>query len=711
MKRIGLSSGAALALLSLTVQAADVGRAADEALVEEIVVRGEYVINDRLQTATGLGLTVQETPQSVSIVTFQRIEDQDLRSLTDVVNNAPGISSRAYDSSRNAFSSRGFDVDNYQIDGVPVQWDGGSSAGETQIDTSMYERVEIVRGATGLLTGVGNPSASINLVRKHANLDRFGGEISARASRWNTYNVELDVGSALNRSGTIRGRTVLSYQDGNSYVDFAGNEKSVVYAVVDADLTEQTLLSVGASYQDNDPTASQWGGLPIFYGDGSRTDFARSATVGADWTYWATEHVTYFANLTHEFESGWRAELNVNRMESNSDMRLLYLYGSPDPATGLGMGAFPAWYQNQREQNDFGLRVNGTYGLLGRDHELVFGALISRQDFDYDTADADAFLPVGNFLEWDGTYPEPGWGAPYNFEDTSTDQDGYYAATRFAATDALKLVLGARVVDWERKSVSYGEAEEFGDDGVFVPYAGALYDVTDNHTMYASYTEIFKPQNAQDAEGDFIDPLTGINYEIGLKSGFFDDSLHTTITYFWTRQENLATPDPDFVPDPGNGQFSAYLEQDGVKSDGFEVEIVGDLTPVWQISASYTQFDATAEGDDGEANTVNTRFPRKLLRLFTTYDWNRLTVGGGVNWEGKSYTDVTNPATGETERASQDDYALVNLMARYQFTDRLSAQLNVSNLLDETYYSQIGFYTQLAYGEPRNFILHVAYEF
>lgn len=703
----------ALALWTGALLAPVVGHAesAAEAPIEEMVVRGTYVVNDRLQTATGLGLTVQETPQSVSILTYQRIEDQDLRSLTDVINNAAGISSRAYDSSRNAFSARGFDVDNYQIDGVPVQWEGGSSAGETQIDTALYERVEIVRGATGLLTGAGNPSASINLVRKHADMDRFTGEVSASASRWNTYEAELDVGAPLNRSGTLRGRTVLVYEDGDSYVDFAGNEKSVLYAVFDADLTDQTTLSVGASYQDNEPTASQWGGLPIFFSDGTRTDWDRSATVGADWTYWATQHETYFANLTHEFINGWQARAYVNRTESNSDMRLLYLFGSPDPDTGLGMGASPSRFDNQRTQDDFGLRVNGSYPLFGRDHELVLGVQISRQDFVYDRASPESVAPVGNFLAWDGDYPEPTWGTQETFQDESTDQDGYYAATRFSATDALKFVVGARLADWERSGVSYGEAQNYGDDGVVVPYAGVLYDLTDQHTLYASYTEIFEPQDARDAEGRLLDPLLGKNYEVGVKSAFFDGALHTTFTYFETRQENLAVEDPDFVPDPDTGRLTAYLEQDGVESDGFEIEVVGELTPVWKISASYTRFDASAEGADGEANTVNTRFPSKLLRLFTTYEWDRLTVGGGVNWEGESYTDVTNPVTGGTERVSQDEYALVNLMARYQLNDQVSAQLNVDNLLDENYYSQIGFYTQLAFAEPRNYTLRVQYDF
>ena len=112
---------------------------------------------------------------------------------------------------------------------------------------------------------------------------------------------------------------------------------------------------------------------------------------------------------------------------------------------------------------------------------------------------------------------------------------------------------------------------------------------------------------------------------------------------------------------------------------------------------------------------VNSLYPQKLLRLFTTYgfrgDLDGLTVGGGVNWEGLSYTDTTNAVTGDAERLKVKPYALVNLMTRYQLQNGLSAQINVENLFDKKYYSQIGFYNQLAYGEPRNVTLTLRYQF
>ncbi|MCH1921052.1 TonB-dependent siderophore receptor [Shewanella sp. A3A] len=702
---------AAIALLlatsALPAVADDAAAAPDTRNIEVVLVEGKYIVNDQLDTATGLGLTLKETPQSVSIMTEQQIIDLGLGSLTDVVNSAAGVSSRAYDSSRNSFSSRGFSIDNYQIDGVPVQWDGGSSAGETQTDTALYERVEIVRGATGLLTGAGQPSASINLVRKHADSQVLSGYASVSASRWDTYRGEVDVSNALNESGSVRGRTVLVYEDGDSYVDYAGNKKSVIYGVVDADITDNTLLRVGASYQDNDPTASQWGGLPIFYSDGSRTDWQRSDTVGAKWTYWATKHKTYFVNLEHQFNQDWQARFNYNRTESSSAMKLLYLAGSPDRDTGLGMTTSPAHYDNERVQDDFGVRLTGKYSLFGRQHELVLGANHSKQDFDYFTYSPLSRPAVGNFFEWDGNIAEPEWSPRAPMQRLTTEQTGYYAATRLSLTDDFKVIAGARVADWERKDLL--NETSFGKDGVVVPYAGALYDLSENYTLYASYTEIFQPQDNLDVDGNYLDPLTGINYEAGVKSQFLDDALHLTLTVFRTEQENFAVQVLDFVPT--DEQMVAFRAADGVTSKGFEVEVVGDITDNWKISANYTQFDATEENADGASNTVNTRFPSKLFRLFTVYNWQDFSVGGGVNWEGESYTIVNNAGTQSREKVGQGAYALVNLMARYDITPQLSAQLNIDNLFDKTYYSQIGFYTQLAYAEPRNATLTLRYKF
>lgn len=700
-------TGVALAV-ALALTAGGVARAAES--LEEVVVESTYTTGDRLDTATGLGLTIVETPQSVSVMTFERILDQNLRSLSEVVSNAPGISAKDLDSSRHSFSARGFPIDNYQIDGVPMEWNSGNDAGETESDTALYERIEIVRGATGLLTGVGNPSASINLVRKHADSKELTGFGTLGFGRWNQRNAMVDVSSPLALEGRVRGRAVLNYEENDSFTRLLGNQKSVGYAVIDADVTDRTLIRAGFSYQDNDPTASTWGGLTPWYDDGSRTDFPRSKSVGARWTSWASTNRNYFVTARQQLNDRWDVRVDYNNARNAAELHLLYISGTPNRETGLGLDPFVFRSDTSREQYSIGVRLSGNFDLFGRTHELIAGySYIDQSYFADNRAPVGTPVPVGNFNEWDGSYPEPSYGSISTDVDQDTRQSGYYVATRLSITDPLKVVAGGRLATWKQTGLAYGAPADYGDSDVFIPYIGALYDVTAAHRLYASYTEIFKPQDVRDRNGRQLDPLVGRAYEAGLKSAFFSGALHTTLTIFRIDEDNVAQLDPDgFLP---GTQLPASLAVDGARSEGFEIEVVGQPLPGWEASFSYTNFTAK----DAQNVDFNTDQPRELLKLFTTYELldtvPGLTIGGGVYWEGGNYMPATNPITNAPERLTQGAYALVNLMARYAFNDNFSAQLNVDNVLDEEYYGQIGFFNQLSFGEPRNYNVGVTYRF
>ncbi|WP_417462321.1 TonB-dependent siderophore receptor [Kordiimonas sp.] len=693
------------ALITHPLLAEDMSDEGDEN-IEEIVVKGAYTTNELLDSATGLGLSPQETPQSVSVMTFQRIEDQDLRSLSDIVINAVGVSAKELDSTRYSFSARGFSIQNYQLDGVPLAWSPGGDSGETLQDTALYERIEIVRGATGLLTGAGDPSASINLVRKTANSRDFKGFIVADGGSWNTYGILADVATPLNSDGSIRGRLVARYREGDSFRDWGSDKKTVLYGVIEADVSDDLLLRAGASYQDNSPLGTTWGGLPAWFADGSQASWDRKKTIAPDWSFWASETSNYFATLDYNFSADWRAKVSFNRNETSADLKLLYLYGVPDRETGIGLGASPYRADTKSDQNSIDFQIQGAFSLFGRRHELVFGGLHSKQYSEAGYYAASNVAPIGDFNAWDGSYTEPTWSTDRQIDgDYDTVQTGFYAASRLSLTDAFKLVVGGRLAKWSQRGQLYGTVRDYGDSGVFIPYAGALYDVSDNHTVYASYTEIFEPQNAQDRNGDFLTPLEGKNYEVGLKSTFFDDALHTTVSLFLVEQDNLAQPDPGHTI-PGT-IFEASRAAKGTESKGFELEVVGEVLPGWNISTGYTQFQA----EDASGVAVNTSQPRKLLKIFTTYSVNKFTLGGGVNWEGRNYTDTINPVSGNAERLEQASYALASLMARYDINEQLSLQANVENLFDKTYFSQIGFYSQLAYGEPRRVTVKARYTF
>lgn len=712
--KITLLAGGAFVALASSAAAQTVAPPAqsDATRVDELVVTGAYTINERIDTATGLGLSLRETPQSVSIVTAQRILDQNLDTVADVVLNAVGVSVNEVDDVRNTFNARGFQINNYQVDGVPLAWTLAGGAGETMADVSIYERVEIVRGATGLLTGAGDPSASINLVRKHATSREFEGYVSAGVGSWNSWQISADVAGPLSANGTVRGRAVAKYEKGENFIDLFKDEKVVLYGVVEADLTENTLLRVGASHQDETPTSPAWGALPSFYSDGTFAVWPRSKTASADWTYWDTTNQNIFANLSHKFANGWELTFNYNWLRNAEQTEILYIYGTLDKTTGLGLISSPFKDDGESIQNSVDVQLKGDYALFGREHEFVLGALHSKQTLETKTFAALSYPTPGDFNTWDGSFPHPGFSPTGVLAvDMDTKQTGFYGATRLNVTDALKVIVGGRLSSWNRTGVNYSPEFDFGDDNVFVPYAGVLYDLTDTHRLYASYTAIFQPQNAQDRNGDFLDPITGQSSEIGLKSAFFDDRLQTSLAVFRIEQDNLAQTDTGhFVPGktPPTEASRAAM---GTTSDGFEVEVIGQPLQDWNVSFGYSVFEAKDAADQ----KVNTDHPRQLLKLFTTYRlrgaMNGLVLGGGVNWRSKNYTDTVNPVTGAPFRMEQPAFALVSLMARYEINEQLSVQGNIDNLTDETYYSQIGFYSQYRYGTPRSFSASLKYAF
>jgi len=718
-KYLPLSAAVMLALnpLYAVAQPENLGSSGDNDNIEEITISGKYSVSQSLDTATGLGLSLLETPQSVSILTHERMQDQNITSILDAVNNAVGVTSEEVDNVRNSFSSRGFSVDSYQIDGVPTSWSLGGDSGETVADTAIYERIEFVRGATGLLTGVGDPSASINLVRKHADSAELTGYVDVATGSGGLQRLTADISSGLNEEGTIRGRVVARTLTGESHVDYYEDNKEVFYGVLEADVTDSTLFRVGASYQHSDPKGTVWGLMPAFFSDGTRTDWDVSKTTATDWNRWETTNTNFFASVNHILDNGWEIIANYNTIKYEKETRLLYVSGVLDKDTGAGLQAQRYRSDGESKQDSFDIQLKGDFTLFDQQHEFVVGALHSQHD-----ADTFAQKPIGgftdgwgydyvlvdNFYDW-GSLQEPEWeDQRTQTQDMSTEQRGYYAATRIAASDNLKFIVGGRLATWLRKGFDWGGDVDYGDKNEFIPYVGALYDITSQHRVYASYTEIFKPQSERTATGELIEPLVGKSAEIGLKSSFLDDRLHTTVSIFNLEQDNVAQIDTDFVGTPV--QTTAYITAQGTKSAGFEVEVVGQPVDGWNITAGYSQYKA----EDADGKDINTDNPTKQFKLLSTYQFNGdlagLTIGGGLNWQNETYSTGTNPV-GVAGRFTQDAYVLANLMARYEFTNALSTQFNVANITNETYYTQVGYFSSFRYGTPRNYTVSVNYKF
>jgi outer membrane receptor for ferric coprogen and ferric-rhodotorulic acid len=673
---------------------------------------GSYT-TDSTSTATGLSLSLRETPQSVSIITRERMDDQAMTTAADALRNTTGVSLKPVDRGRNNLSVRGFEITSFQFDGVPV---ATGNVGIETTNTAIYDRIEIVRGATGLITGAGEPSAAINLVRKHANSDTFTGSIAMEAGSWDRRGATVDVSTPLNQAASVRGRVVANFAQRDAFIDLESTENTVFYGIIDADLSDRTVLSVGASVQRDERDGVLWAGLPYWYSDGTRIDWGRSRTSATRWNEWDTQERTAFVTLKHTFANQWSIRADASHYRQTEDSKLLWLWGVPDRETGEGMQAYPYHYLSEPKQTNVNLITTGPFQWLGREHELTAGLMYSRRKAGWtnrDVAPGAELAPIGDFMQWDGSYPEPQLGERFVGSMTTLTQSGIYAAARLQLSERLKVIGGGRVTNWRQQDDAgawTASAFEMEHDGVFTPYAAAIYDLGAGVSAYASYTEIFLPDAKKDRNGNYLDPREGASYELGLKSEFLDGALNASAAVFYVDQDNFAVADVgQFVPgtlDP------AYRTAQGVETEGYELELVGELTPDWNVSVGWTHYSAK----DAEDQDVAVDHPRRLLKLFTKYAlpgrWRGFEIGAGFSWESAKPARDVNPATGESERVGEDSYALAELLAKYTFSEQLSTQINVNNLFDEQYRSSSYWWgAPYTYGEPRNVLLSLDYNF
>jgi len=696
-------SVAVLVALCALAPAAFADTAADPTTLDKVVVKGEraegYSVR-RTSAGTRFDLAPREIPQSVSIISHQRIEDQKLDDIIDVLANTTGVTSTQSDSERTEFYARGFYIDAYQFDGLPTQMVQNWSYGDSGLDLALYDRVEVVRGATGLLSGAGNPSASVNLIRKHADSAELTGSVSVNVGSWGRTRTTVDVGSALNASGSVRGRVIGSYLDTDGQMDRYNQRKTLGYAVIDADLTPDTQLSVGYDYQQKRANGATWGGFPMLYSDGSRTGYDESFNASPEWTYWDTTSKRAFATLQHAFSNGWKFKVGATHDETRADDKLFYpayndwTTGASnfDRTTGAGISPSAGLYNTERKVTGVDGYVDGPFQLFGREHQLMAGLSYNRREYanygDYQVGGpGQTWDPFASYLNWTGKIGEPNWNPLALASEGTITQKAGYAAARLSLADPLKLIIGARYTDWKSEGEGADRAHK-----VTTPYAGLVFDINGTYSTYASYTEIFQPQTLKDRNGSYLDPVDGKSYEVGVKGAWFDNRLNASLAVFRIEQDNVGQATGE--PVQGSQNEFAYRAARGTVSRGFEFEVNGELAPGWNATFGASRYVAK----DINGADINTNLPQTALKLFTSYtpqSLQALTVGGGANWQNRIYYPV--PAYGRIE---QSGYALVSAFVRYRISPEFSVQANLNNLLDKKYLSQINGYG--AYGDGRN---------
>ena len=667
-----------------------------------------------MSTATGLNLSQRHTPQTVSIISRQQMEDFDLTTLQDVARATPGIygKSQGVSDQETTYFARGFALSHVNVDGLPLDVTGFNER-NVSADMLMYDRVEVVRGATGLMEGAGAPSGSINLLRKRPTATPLL-NLSAHLGSWQDRQLTVDASNALNESGSVRGRVAASWRDSDSFVDVVKNRNGTVYAIVEADLTPSTTAGIGFSRQHS-RTDGVFVGLPTF-ADGRHMPLPRSTFLNNADSFQKRDNNVVFADLETQLAQGWRSRFAITRIDASSSTRNTTNSRIDDEVYRFSQSETGWKYGTQQVVADW--RLSGPVTWFGRQHDVIAGASYRHDDSDAGQSWEGADTRVIDIRHWNPyAYPMRGTAfEPYNW-GRKTNEKGLYAAGNFSLADPLRLVLGGRF-GWYAQDVTGWYAthpvwrRSLTEKAKFTPYAGLVYDVDRHHSVYASGTQIFEPQSSLDASGNTLPPLSGTNLEVGVKGEYFGGRLNASGAVFRIKQNNRAMADEQNCPTGGAIYCARAAGQ--VNSEGIDLQLGGSPLPGWQISGGYTYVLAKYTQDSVAANIgqrIATDEPKQLFKLMTNVQLGgslaRWNVGGSVYAQDQIYRRDTGYLT------RQGGYALVGLTAGYRLSEQLQLRVNVENLFDRRYYQALGYAWSGGlerYGAPRSVLVSLNYK-
>lgn len=637
-------------------------------------------------------------PRAVSVVTADMMAARNITSVFDALELSNGVTLAKQDDlgERSTVLVRGFESTSIQVDGSP----SSASKNLNLFDTAIYDRVEILRGPSGVMQGAREPGATVNLVHKRPTDSRqlvLGTEIGS----WDHLRATVDWGGPVTSDGRLRARFVGAGEKANSFIDVVEHDRILAYGVLEYDLTDNSMLSVGATRQTGSEVGSR--GLPAYDG-GPLLDVPRRTFAGPGWANTDLDASDVFAEYLHTFDNGIRFTLKGSYQDRERDGKLAFADAAVDPATGMTR-LIPEWRIDREKAKQLTAGLELPFTLWGREQRVLVLADYQHIDFDYDRARASA-IPF-NIYDPDYNIPEP--EMVFNrFDQTLRTEYGLTVQSELRPADDWTLLLGGRLGTYEAESknlVTGLVTSEQKLKGEFTPYMALQHDLTPGSSAYVSYASVFAPQTAERAEGGYVEPRKGSQIELGYKREIGMDAL-LQLALFQIEDRNRAVRD---LNDP-TGDYSVGSGK--VRSRGFEAEITGEILDSFHVSAGYTYLNTKFLSDpDTEGEVFEPRAPRHSLKLWGRYDFHQQalqgwSLAGGVN----IYSARSRTMDGVT--LTQGGLFTADLQLGYQFNENAEARLTVSNIFDREYYESVGYTNrQNYYGAPRAVLLQITNRF
>ena len=678
--RINMTAAAVLTVLSSSAFAAQTegletvhikGQRSYNAIATE--KNGDYS-SFAATVGTKIPASLREIPQSVSIITNQQVKDRNVDTFDQLARKTPGLRVLSNDDGRSSVYARGYEYSEYNIDGLPAQM---QSINGTLPNLFAFDRVEVMRGPSGLFDSSGEMGGIVNLVRKRPT-KAFQGHAAAGFGTHKQYKAEADVSGSLNADGSVRGRVMAQTVGASPHPAEKNNHHETFYAAADWDINPDTVLGAGYLYQQRH--LAPYNGLPAD-ADGKLPSLPQHAFVGADWNKFKMNSHDVFADLKHYFGNGGYGKVGMRYSDRKADSNYTFAGSSLDKAgkaAAAGLGT-----DIKQKAFAFDASYSQAFSLGETANEFVVGAdrnrFRSTNEQGRSTLSKSVALDDFRALPYNGILQNAragNKGFNHSVTEENLDETGLYAKTVFRPLEGLSLIAGGRVGHHKIESGD-GKTLHKASKTKFTSYAGAVYDIDGSNSLYASASQLYTPQTNLDADGNLLKPRQGNQFEVGYKGSHMDDRLNTRVSFYRMKDKNAAAP---LNPKDRNTRYSALGER---VMEGVETEISGAITPKWQIHAGYSYLHsqiktASNSRDDG----IFLLMPKHSANLWTTYQVTpELTIGGGVN----AMSGITSSAG-----MHAGGYATFDAMAAYRFTPKLKLQVNADNISNRRYYARVG---------------------
>ncbi|MGE6223126.1 TonB-dependent siderophore receptor [Aeromonas media] len=654
---------------------------------ETLTVLGQTYRN----TATKTRLDPIETPQAISVVESETLEQRGVSSVSEALRYVPGVNTELRGGAVNRldlFNIRGFD--NYQnfYDGLLLQYNEWNL--QPQIDPVAIEQLEVFKGPTSVLYGSMPPGGMVNLIAKRPQREAKH-SVSLATGTGTLKEMTLDSTGAINDQLAYRVVGLARQKEGQAVT--SEEERYVFAPSLDWQLGERTLLNLNLYYQ-KDPEAGIYTTVPAsgsvksnplgqlgsdsFLGDQNWNEYNRDVTL-----------LGY--KLSHDFNGNWQVLQNARYMDASAYQRNTYNAALAADNRTLARNAYLTDEASKGFVIDNQLAGKVMTGpaqhnlLLGVDYQYLDARILYQDTLDYSAPAIDIFNPDHNQIRPDAL--------AFSYEDRKTirqSQTGVYLQDQ-VRLDRLVAIGGARYdsyrMDTDSRGLYLGAASQslaqIDQDNLSFRL-GALYELDYGLSPYVSYAESFEPVPGADKSGKAFDPSTGHQWEGGLKFLSEDMSKTATISAFHITKENALVTDPDNV-------YGPKLQTGEIVSKGIELEGRADLTSRLDLALSYTRqnMEITRDTTDLQGKTP-VWVPKQMASLWSNYQaggsLEGMRVGAGLRYVGEAQLDAANTDT-------VPDYLLMDMSASYDLAalsaslKGVGASLSASNLFNKTYYS------------------------